>query len=138
MHSWLTPRCLLRFDAALCLACGLPGLLAAGWTAKFLLPVQTGLFGLPLAGVMLGLGVALAAYAILLAVMSVRPARGFTTFTILADGLWVLGTLALLLGFGAAFSKAGVVVLLVIAADTALIGVLKARALRLSGGLAAG
>lgn len=32
----LTLRNLLRFDTALCLACGLPGLLAAGWTAKFL------------------------------------------------------------------------------------------------------
>lgn len=135
----LTLRSLLRFDAALCLACGLPGLLAADWTAKVLLPTQAGLFGLPMAGVMLGLGSALAAYAGLLLIMSARPQppRGFVAFTVLADGLWVLGTLALLAAFGGAFSLWGSVALLVTAADTALIGWLKARALRGTGALAA-
>lgn len=135
----LTQRSLLRFDAVLCFACGLPGLLAPGWTAKFLLPDQAGLFGLPMAGVMLALGAALAAYAALLLIMSSRPlpTRGFVAFTVLADGLWVLGTLALVVAFGAAFSLWGSVALLAIAADTALIGWLKARTLRGSSGLAA-
>jgi hypothetical protein len=134
----LSLRSLLRFDTALCLACGLPGLLAAGWTAKFLLPDQAGLLGLSMPGVMLALGAALAAYAGLLLIMSNRPQppRGFVAFTVLADGLWVLGTLALLAVFGGAFSLWGVVALLAIAGDTALIGWLKARALRGSNGLA--
>ncbi|MFN4276752.1 MAG: hypothetical protein ACK4FJ_10670 [Ferrovibrio sp.] len=135
----LTQRSLLRFDAALCFTCGLPGLLAAGWTAKFLLPAQAGLFGLPMAGVMLGLGIALAAYAALLLVMSGRPQlpRAFVAFTVLADGLWVLGTLALLAAFGGVFSLWGSVALLAVAVDTALIGWLKARTLRGTGRLAA-
>ena len=125
-------RRLLRFDSALCLACGLPGLVASGWLAGFLLPGQPGVFGFPMPVVMLELGIALTAYAVLLGVMSFRASvpRGFVAFTAIGDGAWVLGTLALLLAFGPAFSTAGAVVLLIVAADTGLLGVLKARALR--------
>lgn len=132
MMSDRTIRNYLRADAALCFACGLPGLAAPGWLAGFLLPAQSSLFGFPMATVMLELGIALTAYAGLLLVMSFRPAvsRGFVGFTVLADGAWVAGTLALLIAFVAAFSLWGSVALLVVAVDTALIGALKWRALR--------
>ena len=123
---------LLRFDSALCLACGLPGLAASGWLASFLLPEQPGVFGFPMPVVMLELGIALTAYAVLLCVMSFRASvpRGFVAFTAIGDGAWVLGTIALLLAFGPAFSTSGAIALLIVAADTGLLGVLKARALR--------
>src|SRR3546814_8502433 len=54
-----TLRRLLRFDSALCLTCGLPGLMASGWLAGFLLPDQPGIFGFAMPVVMLGLGTAL-------------------------------------------------------------------------------
>ena len=125
-------RRLLRFDAALCLACGLPGLTASSWLAGFLLPGQPGISGFPMPVIMLELGIALTAYAVLLCVMSFRASvpRGFIAFTAIGDGAWVLGTLALLLAFGPAFSLWGSIVLLVVAADTGLLGMLKARALR--------
>lgn len=125
-------RRLLRFDSALCLACGLPGLLASGWLAGFLLPDQPGILGFPMQTVMLEIGIALTAYAVLLFAMSFRAAvpRGFVAFTAIGDAAWVLGTIALLLAFGPAFSAWGAIALLVVAADTGLLGVLKARALR--------
>lgn len=130
MTSDQTIRKYLRADAAFCLVCGLPGLAAPGWLAGFLLPAQPSLFGFPMSTVMLELGIALALYAGLLAFMSFRVSRGFVAFTVLADGAWVVGTLALLLAFGSAFSLWGSIALLVVAADTALIGALKWRALR--------
>jgi hypothetical protein len=132
MVSDQTIRNYLRADAALCFACGLPGLVVPGWLAGFLLPGQPSLLGFPMPTVMLELGIALALYAGLLLAMSFRPAspRGFVGFTVLADGAWVAGTFILLIAFGAAFSLWGSVALLVVAADTALIGALKWRALR--------
>jgi len=132
MSSEHVLRRLLRFDAALCLACGLPGLAASGWLAGFLLPGQPGFFGLSMQTVMLELGIALTAYAVLLCAMSFRASvpRGFVAFTAIGDGAWVLGTLALLLAFGSAFSVAGIIALLIVGIDTGLLGVLKARALR--------
>lgn len=125
-------RRLLRFDFALCLACGLPGILAPGWLAAFLLPGQESLFGFPMPTVMLELGILLAAYAILLLGMSFRAAvpKPFVTVTAAGDAAWVLGTIALLLAYGSAFSLWGSIALLVVAVDTALIGVAKARVLR--------
>ncbi len=78
------------------------------------------------------LGLALAAYAGLLAAMAARRTaiRGFAAFTMLADGIWVLASLALLPPYGASFSAAGLIVVLLVAADTGLIGWLKLRALR--------
>ncbi len=132
MTSDQSLRRLLRFDAALCLACGLPGLAASGWLAGFLLPGQGGIFGIAMPTVMLELGIALTAYAILLGLLSFRAAvpRGFVALTAIGDGAWVLGTLALLLAFGPAFSVAGSIALLIVATDTGLLGICKARALR--------
>src|SRR3546814_358776 len=127
-----TLRRLLRFDSALCLTCGLPGLMASGWLAGFLLPDQPGIFGFAMPVVMLGLGTALTAYALLLGILSFRASvpRGFVGLTAIGDGAWVLGTVTLLLAFAPAFSIAGSVALLIVAADTGLLGLLKARALR--------
>lgn len=125
-------RRLLRADAAFCFALGLAGLLAGARLADFLLPQQQTLFGFAMATAMLALGIALIAYAALLLALSLRAdvPRGFVAFTAFADGLWVIGTLLLLLAFGPAFSLWGGIVLLVVAADTGLIGLLKWRALR--------
>lgn len=125
-------RRLLRFDFALCLACSLPGIVAPGWLAGFLLPDQDSLFGFPMATVMLELGIVLAAYAILLLAVSFRGSipRAFVAVTIAGDAAWVIGTLALLAAHGATFSLGGIIALLVVAVDTGLLGLLKARALR--------
>lgn len=123
---------IFRADSALCLACGLPGMLAPGWLASFLLPGQAGLFGFSMPTVMLELGMLLAAYAGLLLFISTRRAvpRILVTATALADAGWVLGTAALLLSFGSAFSFWGSVVLAVVALDTGLMGLWKVQALR--------
>lgn len=122
----------LQADAAFCLACGLPGLLAPDWLARFLLPGTPSPFGFPMATVMLELGLALAAYALVLFVVSRKaPAhRGLLTVFTLADGAWVLGTVLLLGLFGASFSGWGMLALLAVALDTALLGFLKLRLLR--------
>jgi hypothetical protein len=123
---------ILRADAALCLACGLPGLLAPTWLAAFLLPGQSALFGLSMPTVMLELGILLAAYAGLLLFISTRQAvpRIVMATTALADAGWVLGTVALLAAFGAGFSLWGTVALALVALDTVLMGLWKLRALR--------
>lgn len=104
---------------------------ASDWLAGFLLPGQPALFGVPMPTVMLELGLVLAAYAGLLVTMAgrARIARGFVAITVLGDGLWVLGTLVLPLAAGNAFSPWGRIALLLVAADTALLGILKWRAL---------
>ena len=43
---------ILRCDAALCFACGLPGLIAPAWLAGFLLPQQETVLGMPTATVL--------------------------------------------------------------------------------------
>lgn len=123
---------ILRVDAAVCLACGLPGLVAPAWLASFLLPAQPGLFGLPLPTVMQVLGILLAAYAGLLLFISTRQAvpRIVVAVTALADVLWVLGTAALLVALAASFSLWGTVALAIVALDTGLIGLWKLQALR--------
>jgi hypothetical protein len=73
MVSDQTIRNYLRADAALCFACGLPGLVVPGWLAGFLLPGQPSLLGFPMPTVMLELGIALALYAGLLLAMSASP-----------------------------------------------------------------
>lgn len=132
MNPDRTTKLILRLDAAFCLALALPGLLASGWLAGFLFPDQSGLFGFSMATVMLEIGILLAAYAALLFVMSLRPMvnRGFLAFTAIGDALWVLGTMTLLALAGPAFSLWGALVLLVVAADTGLLGLWKWRALR--------
>ncbi|HEX6980074.1 MAG TPA: hypothetical protein VF342_12310 [Alphaproteobacteria bacterium] len=134
MSSAQSIRTLLRVDAALCFACGLPGVAASGWLAGFLLPGQPALFGVSMPTAMLELGLLLAAYAGLLLTMAgrARIVPGFVAITVLGDGLWVLGTLVLLLAAGGAFSLWGSLALLLVAADTALLGVLKWRALNRS------
>lgn len=123
---------ILRFDAALCFACGLPGLIAPAWLAGFLLPQTSHVLGLPSQTLLWELGILLIAYAGLLLLAASR--RGLDRLVLLvsafADAGWVLGTLALLGVFHASFSFWGMVALLVVALDTALIGMWKLRQLR--------
>jgi hypothetical protein len=118
----------LRADAAFCLLCGLPGIVAPAWLAGFLLPSTPTLLGLPMRDVMLEIGILLALYAVILFLVSRRPSRALVAAFTLADAGWVLGTL-LLLALGG-FSAWGAAALLVVAACTALLGWLKLRLLR--------
>ena len=123
---------LLRLDAALCAACGLPGLIAPAWLAGFLLPGQESVLGFATATVMWELGILLVAYAGLLLLASAKPAldRPVLTITAIADAGWVVGTFALIAAFPASFSAWGMVALAIVAFDTALIGLWKLRLLR--------
>lgn len=123
---------ILRLDAALCAACGLPGLLAPAWMAGFLLPGQEAVLGFATPTVLWELGILLVAYAGLLLLASVRPAldRPVLAITAVADAGWVVGTFALVAAFPASFSAWGMVALAVVALDTALIGLWKLRLLR--------
>src|SRR5688572_23810628 len=100
---------LLRTDAALCLACGLPGLVGPGWLAGFLLPNQAELFGFAMRTVMLELGLLLTVYAGLLLVVSARAAlqRPVAGISAIADAGWVIGTLGLLIAYHSSFSLWG-------------------------------
>jgi hypothetical protein len=120
----------LKVDAAFCLLCGLPGIVAPASLADFLLPSTPGLFGFPMRDVMLEAGILLALYAAVVFLVSRRqkPGRALVAAFTIADAGWVLGTL-LLLALGS-FSAWGAVVLLIVAADTALLGWLKLRLLR--------
>lgn len=126
---------LLRLDAALCAACGLPGLIAPAWLAGFLLPGQETVLGFATATALWELGILLVAYAGLLLLAAARPAldRPVLTITAIADAGWVLGTFALLAAFPSSFSLWGIVALAVVAFDTALIGLWKLRLLRRHG-----
>lgn len=123
---------ILRFDAALCFACGLPGLIAPAWQAGFLLPQQDTVLGLPTATVLWELGILLVAYAGVLLLASAKPGldRPVLLVSAVADAGWVLGTFALVAAFPASFSSWGIVALAVVALDTALIGLWKLRVLR--------
>lgn len=125
---------ILKADAALCLACGLPGLLAPGWLAGFLLPQQPTVLGFAATPVMLALGILLAAYAGLLLFAATRRSipRAVLMVTALADAGWVLGTVTLLLAFAGHVSLWGSIALIVIAIDTGLMGLWKLQALRRS------
>lgn len=138
MMSKTRSATILRFDAALCAACGLPGLLAPAWLAGFLLPGQESVLGFATATVMWELGILLVAYAGLLLLASARPAldRPVLAITAIADAGWVVGTFALIATFPASFSAWGMVALGVVALDTALIGLWKLRLLRERGGAA--
>lgn len=129
---------LLRFDAALCAACGLPGLLAPGWLAGFLLPGQDTVLGFATATLLWELGILLVAYAGLLLLASAKPSldRPVLAITAIADAGWVIGTFALLATFPASFSIWGMMALTVVAFDTALIGLWKLRLLRRNHGAA--
>lgn len=129
---------ILRLDAALCAACGLPGLLAPAWLAGFLLPGQESVLGFATATVMWELGILLVAYAGLLLLASARPAldRPVLAITAIADAGWVVGTFALIAAFPASFSAWGMVAVAVVALDTTLIGLWKLRLLRERGGAA--
>lgn len=129
---------ILRLDAALCAACGLPGLLAPAWLAGFLLPGQESVLGFAAATVMWELGILLVAYAGLLLLASARPAldRPVLAITAIADAGWVVGTFALIAAFPASFSAWGMVAVAVVALDTTLIGLWKLRLLRERGGAA--
>lgn len=126
---------ILRVDAALCAACGLPGLIAPAWLGGFLLPGQETVLGLATATLLWELGILLVAYAGLLLLASVRPAldRPVLATTAIADAGWVVGTFALVAAFPGSFSAWGMVALAVIALDTALIGLWKLRLLRSHG-----
>lgn len=126
---------ILRLDAALCAACGLPGLVAPGWLAGFLLPGQETVLGFATATVLWELGILLVAYAGLLLLAAARPAldRLVLTITAIADAGWVVGTFALIAAFPSSFSLWGMVALGVVALDTALIGLWKLWLLRRHG-----
>lgn len=135
MISTTRSATLLRIDAALCAACGLPGLIAPAWLAGFLLPGQESVLGLATATLLWELGILLVAYAGLLLLAAAKPAldRPVLMITALADAGWVLGTFALIAAFPASFSLWGMVALVVVAVDTALIGLWKLRLLRSHG-----
>lgn len=123
---------ILRVDAALCAACGLPGLIAPAWLAGFLLPGQESVLGIATATLLWELGILLVAYAGLLLLAAAKPAldRPVLMITALADAGWVLGTFALIAAFPSSFSGWGMVTLAIVALDTALIGLWKLRLLR--------
>jgi hypothetical protein len=136
MMSKTRSATILRLDAALCAACGLPGLLAPAWLAGFLLPGQESVLGFATATVMWELGILLVAYAGLLLLASAPRGplaaldRPVLAITAIADAGWVVGTFALIAAFPAGFSAWGMVALTVVALDTALIGLWKLRLLR--------
>jgi hypothetical protein len=132
MISHARSATLLRVDAALCAACGLPGLVAPAWLAGFLLPHREFVLGLPAATVLWELGILLVAYAVLLLLASARPAldRPVLAVTAVADAGWVIGTFALVAAFPDSFSGWGIVALAVVALDTAFVGLWKLRLLR--------
>jgi len=123
---------ILRIDAALCAACGLPGLIAPAWLAGFLLPGQEAVLGLAAATLLWELGILLVAYAGLLLLAATKPRldRPVLALTAMADAGWVIGTFALVAAFPSSFSIWGMVALAVVAFDTALIGLWKLRLLR--------
>lgn len=122
----------LKADAAFCLLCGLPGIVAPGALAGFLLPDTPSLFGFAMRDVMLELGILLSLYAAIVFVVSLRqPAsRALVLAFTIADAGWVLGTVLILALAGGSFSLWGAIALLVVAADTAILGWLKLRHLR--------
>lgn len=128
----------LRIDAALCAACGLPGLIAPAWLAGFLLPGQDTVLGFATATVLWEVGILLVAYAGLLLLAATRPRldRPVLAITALADAGWVIGTFALVAAFPSSFSGWGIVALAVVALDTALVGLWKLRLLRSNHGTA--
>ena len=128
----------LRIDAALCAACGLPGLIAPAWLAGFLLPGQDPVLGFATATVLWEVGILLVAYAGLLLLAATRPRldRPVLAITALADAGWVIGTFALVAAFPSSFSGWGIVALAVVALDTALVGLWKLRLLRSNHGTA--
>lgn len=132
MSSTARSTTILRLDAAFCAACGLPGLVAPGWLAGFLLPGQETVLGFATATLLWELGILLVAYAGLLLLAAARPAldRPVLTITAIADAGWVIGTFALIAAFPSSFSLWGMVALAVVALDTALIGLWKLRLLR--------
>ncbi len=138
MISTARSATILRVDAALCAACGLPGLIAPAWLAGFLLPGQETVLGFATATVMWELGILLVAYAGLLLLASRKPSldRLVLTITAIADAGWVVGTFALVAAFPHSFSLWGMVALAIIALDTALIGLWKLRLLRSGQGVA--
>lgn len=133
-------RRVLKADALLGLASGLPALLAPAWLASVLLPNQQALFGWPMATVVFEIGLLLVAYAGILGFVGAQqrvPVAFFVT-TAVADAAWVGGTLVLLAAFGEAFSIVGAVILLLGAAAVAAMGLWKLVTLRrVAGPLAA-
>lgn len=125
---------ILKADAAFCLACALPGLIAPGWLAGFLLPDTPEVAGFAIATVMLEVGIVLALGAAVLLLIAL-PATINRTLVLVSAGIdaaLVAGTVLLLALAGGAFSTVGALVLAVIVVDTALIAWLKLRTLRLS------
>lgn len=138
MISTARSATILRLDAALCAACGLPGLIAPAWLAGFLLPYQDTVLGFATATVLWEVGILLVAYAGLLLLAATRPRldRPVLAITALADAGWVIGTFALVAAFPSSFSGWGIVALAVVALDTALVGLWKLRLLRSNHGTA--
>lgn len=130
---------ILKADAAFCAAIALPGLVAPGWLAGFLLPETPALLGFPMATVMLEAGIGLALSAIVLLVIATRPSvsRLLAGLSAGIDAALAAGTVLLLAVAGSAFSRWGALALLIVAADTALIAWLKLRALRSASPVAA-
>jgi hypothetical protein len=123
---------LLKADALFCLACALPGVIAPGWLAGFLLPGTPMLFGFPMSTVMMEVGIVLVLSATALLAIALRSPvnRGLVALSAGVDAALVAGTVLLLMIAGSAFSLWGGIALLVVAIDTALIGGLKLLALK--------
>ncbi len=107
--------------------------IAPAWLAGFLLPDVPSVLGFALHDVVLEVGILLALSAVLLLVVARRPVINRTLSALSAgvDAALVAGIVLLLAAAGGAFSLGGAIALLVVAADTALIGWLKFRALRM-------
>lgn len=122
----------LRLDAAFCYLCGLFGLVAPSWVARFLLPDTPSVLGTDTSSVMFAVGVALLLYgAVLFAVSLPAPiSEPLVRIFAIADAGWVIATVILLALAGAAFSAWGAIALIVVAAEVGLLGALKLWALR--------
>ncbi|WP_341702327.1 hypothetical protein [Ferrovibrio sp.] len=127
-----TLRLLLRADGVFCILLALPCLLASAWLAGFLLPGLATVLTVPTDLALFELGMVLAGYGALMLMLSMQGgvSPGFVAVTAAADAAWVFGTILLLALAAPVFSGWGIVALAVVAADTGLLGVLKARSLR--------
>jgi hypothetical protein len=131
MQSHRFLRTVLREDALFCLVLGLAAALAPAAVGGFLMPQVTQVAGFAASVVMFEVGLLLVGYAGIVWFNSTRPelSRRWVQGFVVADALWILGTLALLGLAAPVFSNAGITTLLVVAAITGVLGVLKHRGL---------
>jgi len=126
-------RTVLKLNAASCLLFGLGFLIFPGAVAAFL--------GAPPAPptliLALGAGLVLNGGLILTTARKDAPSAGWVAFFALGDGLWVLGTLVLILSGLWITSTAGIAAAIAVAAMVGLFGLMQFRHVRCGAGDAA-